>query len=184
MPTADTTATNDATKAPSHESWVTALLAAHEGALLRYAQRLTGDLETARDVVQDAFLKLCRQDRECVDGHVVEWLYTVCRHAAIDARRKDRRMSTLTDEAIAARADGLAGRAPDYSTDTSDAAKRVLSLLPSLPASQQEVIRLRFQTGLSYKEISGVTGLTVNHVGVLLHNGLKALRDQLQAAPV
>lgn len=93
-------------------------------------------------------------------------------------------MSTLTDEAIAARADGLAGRAPDYSTDTSDAAKRVLSLLPSLPASQQEVIRLRFQTGLSYKEISGVTGLTVNHVGVLLHNGLKALRDQLQAAPV
>jgi RNA polymerase sigma factor (sigma-70 family) len=184
MPTAVNYSAEDAPSASTQESWVTALLAAHEGALLRYAQRLTGDLETARDVVQDAFLKLCRQDRESVDGHVVEWLYTVCRHAAIDARRKDRRMSTLTDEAIAARADSLSERAPDYSTETSDTAKRVLALLPSLPASQQEVIRLRFQTGLSYKEISGVTGLTVNHVGVLLHNGLKALRDQLQAAPV
>ena len=183
MLTADPQSHRTAAKASAQETWVTALLAEHEGALVRYAQRLTGDLETARDVVQETFLKLCRQGRDEVDGHVVEWLYTVCRHAAIDARRKDRRMSTLTDEAISARADGLADRAPDYSTETSDTARRVLALLPSLPASQQEVIRLRFQSGLSYKEISGVTGLTVNHVGVLLHNGLKSLRDQLQTAP-
>lgn len=171
-------------EAASQEAWVSALLATHEGPLVRYAQRLVGDLETARDAVQETFLKLCRQDRAEVDGHVVEWLYTVCRNAAIDARRKDRRMSTMTDEALAAQADGPAGRAPDYASETSDTARRVLALLPSLPASQQEVIRLRFQGGLSYKEISGVTGLTVNHVGVLLHNALKSLREQLQTSTV
>jgi RNA polymerase sigma-70 factor (ECF subfamily) len=54
--------------------------------------------------------------------------------------------------------------------------------MPKLTASQQEVIRLRFQSGLSYKEISGVTGMTVNHVGVVLHNALKTLREELQTA--
>ena len=45
--------------------------------------------------------------------------------------------------------------------------------------NQQEVLRLKFQHGLSYREISGVTELTVSHVGVLIHNGLKALRARL-----
>jgi RNA polymerase sigma-70 factor (ECF subfamily) len=43
------------------------------------------------------------------------------------------------------------------------------------------VLRLRFQEGLSYKEIAGVMQLTVSHVGVLIHNGLKSLRARLDA---
>jgi RNA polymerase sigma-70 factor (ECF subfamily) len=51
-----------------------------------------------------------------------------------------------------------------------------------LPANQQEVIRLKFQSGLSYREISRVTGLTVSHVGVLIHTGLKSIRIKLSPA--
>jgi RNA polymerase sigma-70 factor (ECF subfamily) len=164
----------------ARNAWVSDLLALHEGPLLRYAQRFLGDLEQARDVVQETFLKLCRQSPAELDGHAVEWLYTVCRNAAIDARRKDRRMSTLTDETEAATAGRE--RAPESPAETQDSAHRILSLMPKLTASQQEVIRLRFQSGLSYKEISGVTGMTVNHVGVVLHNALKTLREELQTA--
>ena len=169
-----------ATASIAHNVWVSDLLALHEGPLLRYAQRILGDLELARDVVQETFLKLCRQSPAELDGHAAEWLYTVCRHAAIDARRKDRRMSTLTDEAEAATTGRE--RAPDSPVETNDSAHRVLSLVHKLSPSQQEVIRLRFQSGLSYKEISGITGMTVNHVGVVLHNALKALREQMQTA--
>jgi RNA polymerase sigma-70 factor (ECF subfamily) len=38
---------------------------------------------------------------------------------------------------------------------------------------------LKFQGGLSYREISRVTGLTVSHVGVLIHTGLKSIRTKL-----
>ncbi len=48
-----------------------------------------------------------------------------------------------------------------------------------LPANQQECIRLKFQHGLSYKQISQVTDLSVTNVGFLIHTGLKTLRKQL-----
>jgi RNA polymerase sigma-70 factor (ECF subfamily) len=62
-----------------------------------------------------------------------------------------------------------------------EAAQEVLERLAALPASQREVLRLKFQEELSYRDISVVTGLTVNHVGVLIHQGLKALRARAEA---
>ncbi len=41
--------------------------------------------------------------------------------------------------------------------------------------------RLKFQGGLSYKQISEVTSLTVTNVGFLIHTGLKTLRQRLSA---
>ena len=53
----------------------------HQAPLLRYATRLLGgDAEGARDVVQDTFVRLMAQPPERIDGHVVEWLFTVCRN--------------------------------------------------------------------------------------------------------
>ena len=56
---------------------------------------------------------------------------------------------------------------------------QVLACLSKLPDNQQEVIRLKFQDGLSYKEISEITGNSVSHVGVLIHNGVKKLRENM-----
>jgi RNA polymerase sigma-70 factor (ECF subfamily) len=55
----------------------------------------------------------------------------------------------------------------------------VLDLLGTLPASQQEVIRLKFQNGFSYQEISRISGHSVSNVGYLIHVGLKTLRGRL-----
>jgi RNA polymerase sigma factor (sigma-70 family) len=52
-------------------------------------------------------------------------------------------------------------------------------VLETLPARQQEVLRLKFQGGFSYRQIGDVTGLTVSHVGVIIHTTVKALREQL-----
>jgi len=52
-------------------------------------------------------------------------------------------------------------------------------MLQSLPERQQEVIRMKFQGGLSYREIANVMDLTVNHVGVLIHSGLKTIREKM-----
>ena len=57
----------------------------------------------------------------------------------------------------------------------------VLRLLAGLPPNQQEVVRLRFQSGLSYKEIAEVTRLSVTNVGFLIHTAIKTLREKLNA---
>ena len=42
------------------------------------------------------------------------------------------------------------------------------------------MIRLKFQNGFSYREISRISGHSVTNVGYLIHVGLKTLRGQLQ----
>jgi RNA polymerase sigma factor (sigma-70 family) len=160
--------------------WYRDALNRYEGPLTRYAQRITGDFERARDVVQETFLRLCSHGKEKVDGHLAEWLFTVCRNQAIDSRRKERRMTLLAANSVECSPTRIP--TPEVAAETNDAAKRVLKLLEGLSANQQAVIRLKFQSGLSYREISEVTGLTVSNVGFLLHRGLKTIRERITSA--
>ncbi len=162
----------------ARQAWLRETLDQYERPLVRYAQRLTGNLETARDVVQDAFSRLCSQDRADVDGHVAEWLFTVCRRRALDVRRKENRMSAMPEAFRDAAASG--DPPPPVVLELEEAASRMLRILQALPENQQEVIRLKFQGGLRYKEIAGVTGLSVGNVGFLMHTGMKAIRERLR----
>jgi RNA polymerase sigma-70 factor (ECF subfamily) len=158
--------------------WIRAAVERFETPLTSYARHvLGGDAERARDVVQEAFLRLIGQDPAKVGPHLTEWLYTVCRNLAIDVRRKQRRMEALSD----AEADKAAGVEPEPGAraELDDAMSHVLRMMKLLPKNQQECIRLKFQGGLSYKQISRVTNLTVTNVGFLIHTGLKTLRQRL-----
>src|SRR6185436_1188548 len=121
---------------------VKALLDRFQGPLIRYAFQITGDLERARDVVQDTFLQLCSENRASLNGHLEQWLYTVCRNRALDVRRKEGRMNPITEttaEPISDRPDAL------VSLQQTERFQSALKILETLPVSQQEVIRLKFQ---------------------------------------
>ena len=66
---------------------------------------------------------------------------------------------------------------PQDAAALGDSGSKVMRLLDRLPGNQQEVIRLKFQNDLSYREISEITGLSVSNVGFLLHVGIKRLRE-------
>jgi RNA polymerase sigma factor (sigma-70 family) len=163
----------------SQSEWIRSALARYEGPLTRYAAHITGDIEGARDVVQDTFLRLCSQQRSWVHGHLAQWLFTVCRNRALDVRRKENRMSTGNEIPL----ETQAAHEPEPSAvlEQKEELSRVLRILETLPPNQQEVIRLKFQSGLSYREISEVTKLSVSNVGFLLHTGLKTVRQKLDA---
>jgi RNA polymerase sigma-70 factor (ECF subfamily) len=164
-------------KPDSADEWLRSIVTAYEGPLVRYAARITGDVERARDVVQDTFLRLCRQDRSALDGHLAEWLYTVCRRRALDIERKEHRVQTSLSERI----ESCQAREPVHA-DVLEAREQhaeALRVLGTLPANQQEVVRLKFQSGLAYREIAAVTGLSVSNVGYLLHVALKRIREHM-----
>ncbi|MDA0835936.1 MAG: sigma-70 family RNA polymerase sigma factor [Planctomycetota bacterium] len=156
--------------------WIQQLLARHEASLIRYAYRITRNAEQARDVVQETFLKLCREFPTEINGHATAWLYTVCRHRAIDMRRKEQRMSPTLD--VQQLTTDETQHSPHDAVVMQDEFKQVYDRLKHLPENQQEAIRLKFQSGLSYKEISEVTGESISQVGVLIHRGIKTLRQQ------
>ena len=71
----------------ARRQWVLAALERHEAPLTRYTLRLLGEEDSAREAVQHAFLQLCEQSPEELEGREAQWLYTVCRNKALDLIR-------------------------------------------------------------------------------------------------
>ena len=161
--------------------WLQRALAQHEHGLVRYAQQFVGDLERARDVAQDAFVKLCQraQSEGRLEGsHLAKWLYKVCRNRAIDVARKEKRMKSATSSQLNEQLDS-GGNAPDASILAQERQETLVARIADLTQNQQEVLRLKFHGGLSYQEIAEVTGLTKTNVGFLLHTAITKLRRQV-----
>lgn len=156
--------------AADDRGWIVAAARRYERPLLAYVRRLLGDHHRGRDVVQDAFLRLCQQDRAAVEPHLAPWLFAVCRRRVVDILRKENRMTTLSAEPPAA------AHGPFDAIESKDAARAILARLARLPANQQEAVRLKFLQQFSYREIADVMGLSESHVGVLLHTALTTLR--------
>ncbi len=154
--------------------WVREALATHERGLVSYAARITGEAERARDAVQETFLELCAQDPSRLDVQLREWLFTVCRNKALDMRRRESRMNTTSQVDD----DRQAGREPEPAAalEREETLSEVLASVRELPEQQQEALVLKFRHGLSYREISRVTGHSLSNVGYLIHMGVKALR--------
>ena len=131
----------------------------------------------AKDVVQDTFIKLYEQDPEKVKGSLKAWLFTVCRNRCFDIIRKEKRMINVEDDQLTVIRD--AGDDPSRAAERADEHSNVIKFLDRLPENQREVIRLKFEGDMSYKEISQVTQLSVSNVGFLIHAGIKRLRGLL-----
>jgi RNA polymerase sigma factor (sigma-70 family) len=165
----------------SHENdnFVRSAVERFQPPLLRYATRLLGDADRARDAVQDTFVRLLAQPQAAVEGHLAEWLFTVCRNRVFDINRKESRMMRFA-EGAAERVPAVDPR-PGAELEAGETLAVVLRLIDRLPRNQQEVVRLKFQNGFSYKEISRITQLSVGNVGFLIHTAVQALRREWPA---
>ena len=144
--------------------------------LLQYARRITGDREQARDVVQETFVKFQRNGALRREDEPATWLFTVCRNAALNVCRKERRMMYVDEEVIEGRESDQP--MPFDRLEQEEAMGFLLRIVGTLPLRQQEVIQLKFQNDLSYQQIAAIMQTTANNVGVLLHTALKTLRER------
>ena len=159
------------------DDWIQQAIKDHEGPLLRYALSFVSEIETARDIVQETFLSLCRQQYDDLRPKLAQWLFTVCRNRAIDVQRKESRMRPSNNCVIKEQPD--AGASPESSLVRDETEAKLWQQVANLTERQQEVLRLKFSGGLSYREIAGVTGLTVSNVGVILHTAITKLRTNM-----
>lgn len=155
--------------------WIWQALEKFERPLIQYAYRLTGDRETARDVVQDTFLKLCAADAAKLNGHLAPWLFTVCRNRAYDVcekRAREKRMGNGHTTAAPI-------PTPHESAERVETQRIIIETVETLPKEQQQVFRLKFDRGLSYREISKETGFALATVSKHLHAAMSTLRAVL-----
>lgn len=154
-------------------SWFHETVVDNESSLLNYTFKILGRLAPSEEVVQDSFMKLWQQEFPGnFDHYPKAWLYKVCRNLAIDTLRKEKRISF--DENL----DDILST-PCISESLLEASK-IMAKINQLEALEKEVLVLKFNDDLSYKEIAELIGISVNLVGVRIHNGLEKIRAVVQ----
>ena len=173
---------------PKFESIEDVFLALEPG-LLGYARRLLDQDDMAQDVVQEAFLRLHTRFSDVRDPG--RWLYRTVHNLALNHRRQDSRTQPLvllpgpgSDEAPSTLEPVDPQRLPDEQIARNEGIGQVRLGIAQLDPRSQELLRLKFQEDCSYRQISERTGLTVGHVGYLLHHALKALAVELAKSGV
>jgi len=166
---------------PRFES-IEELFLALESPLLSYALRLVGDRALAEDTVQESFMKLHVQFDEVREPR--KWLYRTVHNLALNHRRKDGKIVRLEqpsehDPALTASDPADPDPLPDEQIIRWEGIGLVRLSLGALDERSREVVRLKFDEDLSYKQISEQTGLTTGHVGYLLHHALKTIAVEL-----
>lgn len=156
------------------------LFMALEAPLLRYAYELVKSQEVAEDIVQETFMRLhaefenVRQPRP--------WLYRTAHNLAMNHLRAGRKIVPLEPQADQGTVEHPADAAPlpDERMERMEAIEKTRLCLQTLDTRARELVRLKFDEGLSYKEMSERTGLSVGNVGFVLHHALKRLAAELE----
>jgi RNA polymerase sigma-70 factor (ECF subfamily) len=168
------------TEPPGCES-IEELFAALESPLLNYSLRLVGEFSLAEDMVQEAFMQLHARFREVREPR--RWLYRTVHNLALNHRRHRDRIvplhPTAGPDAIPAADTADPQPLPDEQIARWEGIGLVRLSLEALDPRSRELVWLKFNENLSYKEISARTGLTVGNVGYLLHHALKEIADEL-----
>jgi RNA polymerase sigma-70 factor (ECF subfamily) len=157
------------------------LVERYHGPLLKFLVRMTGQTQSAEDLVQDTFIRLLT-----FHGTPPErfrpWIYQVARNLARDTFRSAvvrrelvmRPDSNLEDQAGAVEHDveNLAQQAWD--------GQHVIALLQRLPENQREALVLRFYHEMPLEEIAEITGAPLGTVKSRLFHGLRRARQLLE----
>jgi RNA polymerase sigma factor (sigma-70 family) len=171
---------DEASAGPIRPETIEELFAALESPLLSYALRLVGERGLAEDIVQESFMRLHSHFAEVREPR--RWLYRTAHNLALNQRRATCEIIPFDP------GEGEGGShaetsdpqpLPDEQIARLEGIGLVRLSLGSLDERSRELIRLKFHENLSYKEMSTRTGLTVGHVGYLLHHAIKAVADEL-----
>lgn len=156
----------------------------YQSSLLRYAARVLNNEEAAQDVVQEAFIRL-HGNLEKIQTRGVQlkgWLFRTTHNAAVDYIRKESRRRNLHERQ--SRQSDLFMPDASEQQNRSEQQEMVMQHLNALKPKEREVLVLRLQEGMSYKEIAGVLKRSEGYVGTLIHTATKKLSQNLRQAGV
>ena len=137
-------------------------------AFRRVAAAITGDRETGRDAVQEAFATAVRKRRSYRgDGSLEAWVWQIVVNTARGSRRRSERRARVQ---------------LDIPDDMRASDSAVVVPLEVLTARQREVVFLRYFADFSYDEIGRILGIADGTVAATLNGAHGALRQAMQEA--
>lgn len=163
---------------PEHESWKE-WFQRHGPKLLLCARQWTRSAADAEDVVQEAFVRFWRHQRE-LPGEPMALLVTSVRRAAFDLARREGRRSVREERAVELAEGGVVSFEQPCEGDERRAA--IEDAMRRLSPEQREVLVLKIWGELTFEQIGRELGVSQNTVASRYRYALGALRQELAGA--
>jgi RNA polymerase sigma factor (sigma-70 family) len=151
------------------------LIARWHGPLWAFLRRLVGNDDAARDVLQDAWVRILRGFPRLRDGSRLRaWLFAITRRALMDRLREQYARPIEVELS----GDDIAFEPPDDQTENIDALEEALDRLPLV---EREVLTLFYLQELSLADIAEALDVPPGTVKSRLFRARKMLRQAVQS---
>jgi len=144
------------------------LLSRYKSKAYTYIYLIVRNKELTEDIFQDTFIKAIatiQQGRYVESGRFLAWINRIAHNLIIDYFRREKNENTFSTDALEydfINNAKLSEKSIEDTISTEQILLDVVHLVDFLPASQQEVIRMRFFEDLSFKEIAERTDVSIN----------------------
>ncbi|WP_217923833.1 sigma-70 family RNA polymerase sigma factor [Miltoncostaea oceani] len=164
----------------------TALFGRHESGLYNVAYRLTGSREDARDITQEAFLRVFARldDLRGRDVNLAAYLHRTARNLVYDRSEGRRRETPSAEIETVAGADTALAADPQLSALVGAQGDDVRAASARLPERHRLALALRELEGMGYEDIGRVLDITPGAVAQLLARARMGLRRELRLEQV
>ncbi len=162
------------------------LLERHQERVFGYLVGMVRDRDVANDLFQETFLRVVRAMRRgsyTRQGKWLPWVMRIARNAALDYVRRRKKWTDVEDGAFW---DGVAGDAEpaDRRFDRRQRIDLLETCIGRLPPAQRDVVLLRHETDLTFREIAELTEVSINtalgRMRYALINLRKMMEEELQ----
>ena len=156
----------------------------HFAELYRFVYRYVQSVETAKDLVHEAYLRLWQQrDKVDLGGPTARsYLYTIARYQSLDhlrRRRVELRWQREYSDPVMVEEGAVLAADPHAEFNGKEIAAAIQRAVDSLPPRQREDLLLRWQRQASYDDIATALGISSKTVAVHLGRAIQHLREML-----
>lgn len=151
----------------SNEAFDT-LLKRHQNKVFNYILRVVKNEDVANDIFQETFVKAIltiKQGRYTENGKFPAWISRIAHNLIIDFYRQEKSenlQSADIEEIDILNRKELCDATIEDIIIADQITNDVKALICELPELQQEVLRMRYYSNLSFKEIAEKTGVSIN----------------------
>ena len=147
---------------------------------------MVGDADVAADIAQETFIKavtVIDEGRYTDNGKFLSWVMRIAHNKALDYFRAQKSNSAVSESSAGYNVLGTmryADKSVEDSMISEQISQDIRTLVELLPEEQREVVKLRYYSDLSFKEIAEQTGVSINTALGRMRYALINLRKMIQ----
>lgn len=169
-----------------NKSAISTLIEKYNRRVRDYIRMMVGDADVAADIAQETFIKavsVIDEGRYTDSGKFQSWIMRIAHNKALDYFRAQKNNNAVSESSAGYNVLGTmkyADKSVEDSMISEQISADIRALVELLPEEQREVVKLRYYSDLSFKEIAEQTGVSINTALGRMRYALINLRKMIQ----